>query len=687
MNIVTRLAILIAFIMLNTTLSSQDCAEDIGFADNLSWYFEAPDTDIVEGDTFAVTCMVDNFEEVLSFQYTINFDPTVLKFLSIDNTGSPLIGLVNINPTPSVLDQGYVGLLWTNGNGVGQTLDSNVSIYTLHFEAIGNPGNCADFQINSSFVPLEIAFENTDGSICTEIDNINYDITFGDICLVCDDQTFISSNLCNGELEFSVCGGIPPYNFTIGGFNLQDQGTLDAEEIISYSDLENEGLITISVSDAAGNNTVLSLANESHIPLEIFGDPICEFGELSAPDNFTDYEWINPDGERFTTDLDEPWIVEVTQGGLYTLYATFEDCRESTNFFLEQTEALALLENQFTVCNSAGTQPSSIILDSIITNSTGSFWSSSDMSNPLDILNFEGVDPGNYSINVYAEAFSPCANEQFEIIIQVLECGCPELNVSPIGNHCNEEETILNLFDFLSPDTPVDGIFSILRSEGDLADIQPDVDGILIIDQNFIAGDYSLRYQLDMAPAGCTDINIEPFSIFASPTPIIINPDTLCNSDNSNFPTTLDLSQFILEAEGAWQDDNGNNIDDTVVDFTGADPGIYEFIFTTTEAQAPCPNVSVSLQAQVIDCSIVSTQDLDLTDLNIYPNPNNGIFNIDAQGKWDIFIYDLTGVLVLKQTIEPGVNLIRLDSKSKGLYLAECYDQGRLLDVKKVIVH
>ncbi|MET7030103.1 Calx-beta domain-containing protein, partial [Sediminicola luteus] len=103
-------------------------------------------------------------------------------------------------------------------------------------------------------------------------------------------------------------------------------------------------------------------------------------------------------------------------------------------------------------------------------------------------------------------------------------------------------------------------------------------------------------------------------------------------SDPAGGPTTLDLDDTLSGADaGTWAittDPSGGTLvigANNIVDFEGLADGDYVFTYTTTGAQAPCTNDSVSVTVSVIPCTVDSDNDglLDGEEITLGTDPNN----------------------------------------------------------------
>lgn len=90
--------------------------------------------------------------------------------------------------------------------------------------------------------------------------------------------------------------------------------------------------------------------------------------------------------------------------------------------------------------------------------------------------------------------------------------------------------------------------------------------------------------------------------------------------------------------------------------------------------------------------SNLSNEDFALNESNnfaIYPNPSNGIFNVEYNFESTdrlIQVYDIQGRVILESKPTASQSILDLSSHSKGLYLVKCID-GAKTSTKKVIVN
>lgn len=130
----------------------------------------------------------------------------------------------------------------------------------------------------------------------------------------------------------------------------------------------------------------------------------------------------------------------------------------------------------------------------------------------------------------------------------------------------------------------------------------------------------------------CTSARVPvTVTVFDQPNPGTATDIGSC-SEAEGGPTTLDLDDTLTGADaGLWSVTTvplGSSIEigaNNIVDFEGLANGDYVFTYTTTDAQAPCTNESVSVTITVISCTVDSDNDrlLDGEEITLGTDPNN----------------------------------------------------------------
>ncbi len=114
------------------------------------------------GSTITINFNVDNFANLISAQYTINFDETVLDFNSITNITTDLAGLSagSFGTNPSNVDNGNITFSWVESNLNPATLSNGSLMYSIVFDIIGAPCSESEITISGSPSPIEVADAN-----------------------------------------------------------------------------------------------------------------------------------------------------------------------------------------------------------------------------------------------------------------------------------------------------------------------------------------------------------------------------------------------------------------------------------------------------------------------------------------------------------------------------------------------
>lgn len=282
-------------ILNNNFLSAQHPCEDLGITDTLGFITDinVPDDGILHpGDDFCIDFSVENFDFVIGFQFTLSFDPSVMQYTFNTATPGVLVGPLSINDAQA--DNGAISILWTNFNAEGQNLPDGTQIFTICFQAIGEPNDCSDLYFNEFypfFPELEVSHQIMDGEPCTFNSILLNGESSTQVKLECDEFTIIDVSACSattmtgGSLSFSACGGFLPYNYVVtNSFNpaIMFNGTINTDgQEVSFTNIP-AAVYTITITDAMGNVVMRNINIEN-------GDPL-DFDNILRPPSCSNFE-------------------------------------------------------------------------------------------------------------------------------------------------------------------------------------------------------------------------------------------------------------------------------------------------------------------------------------------------------------------------------------------------------------
>jgi hypothetical protein len=119
--------------------------------------WKVDDRILQEGDDIAVDFKAEHFTDLSSFQYALQFDPTVLKFKNV----VPAVTTLNMGQNEfgmSNASNGEIRSVWAKTHGY--TLDNGTQVFTLHFQVLQGGVNLSEIlQINTDGIPA-VAYDN-----------------------------------------------------------------------------------------------------------------------------------------------------------------------------------------------------------------------------------------------------------------------------------------------------------------------------------------------------------------------------------------------------------------------------------------------------------------------------------------------------------------------------------------------
>lgn len=115
---------------------------------------EATSTAIKAGEMGCIDIKVRQFINLLSMQYTIAWEPEVLKFNTVKNFGLPYINQQNFGGNR--LLEGRLPFVWIDNQLRGTTLPDESTIFTLCFDALGKAGQESEIRFIEQPTPFEV---------------------------------------------------------------------------------------------------------------------------------------------------------------------------------------------------------------------------------------------------------------------------------------------------------------------------------------------------------------------------------------------------------------------------------------------------------------------------------------------------------------------------------------------------
>lgn len=102
-----------------------------------------------------ITCYVKvgGFAAATTLQFTLRWNPTVLRFLTVGNFATPSLTTANFGT--DYASAGMLTLSWDEPEARGLTLPDGTAVFTVGFEVIGPPGSVSGLSLANAPTPLE----------------------------------------------------------------------------------------------------------------------------------------------------------------------------------------------------------------------------------------------------------------------------------------------------------------------------------------------------------------------------------------------------------------------------------------------------------------------------------------------------------------------------------------------------
>jgi len=153
--------------------------------------FSVANSTVNTEDDFVMNVKTQNFTDVSSFSFSMNWDETLVDFDTIITFNGDLpLNVSNFNITPLVTNTGKLAISWFDISGVGKSLADNTTLFEIKFKALTNPGSTL-LEFTDELTP--IIAENLQGVLPVStipgiitvqaVNSTNVVLTWGDITI------------------------------------------------------------------------------------------------------------------------------------------------------------------------------------------------------------------------------------------------------------------------------------------------------------------------------------------------------------------------------------------------------------------------------------------------------------------------------------------------------------------------
>ena len=264
--------------------------EVLGITAPLGFTTQLIPAQILPGENFCVQFRTENFQSVIAYQHTFTFDPTELCFSSYFAENAVLNSPINANIQQ--VQAGILPFVWFNNlNAEGQSIPDNTLLFTICFDACGEPSDCYELGFNEvleQFPSTEVNYQS--GNLSCTGDQILIDGASSTcIPIECADLSIIDLAICNsdnnmGSINFNVCGGTAPYSYEVTTANniIVKSGIITDPFGTFSGTLNNLPAMNFTITITDANNVIVSMPAIIDAIPSITYDPIITVNPVCA---------------------------------------------------------------------------------------------------------------------------------------------------------------------------------------------------------------------------------------------------------------------------------------------------------------------------------------------------------------------------------------------------------------------
>lgn len=414
-----------------------------------------------------------------------------------------------------------------------------------------------------------------------------------------------ATSFCPGEnTQLTATGGTAYVWSGPNGFSAPNANT---------GPISTPGVYTVTVTNSNNCTAVASstITEELFITVQISPVSICDnsLDSLNAGSGFDTYQWFDSNN----IPLGSGQFQQVTLPGSYTVEVTNGACEGGgTGIVTNYISPSLNLPSSVDVCRvNTGIGPISIDFVSLGDTMNGQWFNIDNAT--VNTSNWGNVDFTSVaSAGIFRFVFTtdtavdPCVNVSDTVLVNVLNCACPNPAIRSIGPLCNSSNTPYNLNNtFLNQTPPIAGDWTVVAPSPTPF---PTITGNNISVNGVIPGTYTLRFTYNPPSPGNCPKFIEN-TLVVSPAPSVSTRNiSLCNEDIGSGGTMANLDTLLIglmePSPGSWTQIDGAIPIGTLpnIDVTGMARDTLRFQYTTT-AIAPCLPRTAIVEMIIRNCA------------------------------------------------------------------------------------
>ncbi len=181
--------------------------------------FELPFTNVLPSTNECVPLTVANFIDIISAQFTVTWDPTILSISGVQgfNPSVPDLNIGNFGwqnfPTPNGIAPGVMTVSWSDNSFAGVTLPDDAIFFEICFDVIGQLGDCSPLEVTDSPVPFEVFNSNTE-EVQLQPSNGKAVVSDNPFFVLLEQDSLTCPSFDDGSFTITVDEGTAPYQYS-----------------------------------------------------------------------------------------------------------------------------------------------------------------------------------------------------------------------------------------------------------------------------------------------------------------------------------------------------------------------------------------------------------------------------------------------------------------------------------------